>query len=505
VHQVLDRERVKEMKGGMVENENRRATGKGEAKECDYQCSEPSEEDKRLNAARFSPELIETAEGRRWSWSRVQVNRAGTIHAPQGITLRDQGKKERTIGARCFSRLLSGAGCSSVQSMAGLVVKPRARILHGHDWVFASEVLKVFGKPQDGAVISLKDGKDHLIGSAIYNSKSQIVARRFSRRKQDLDLDFFQRRIAQAIEYRDRRKINPRLCRLVWSESDGLPGVILDRYGDCLVLQTLTLAMDQRKELIVRAISDAIGALPIVERNDAPIRRAEGLDLQSGMLRGDLPNETVIEVAGLRLEIDLLHSQKTGFYLDQLPNYELIAPHARERRVLDCFTSQGGFALACARGGAREVIGVEVGAESIAAAEKNAARNDLSVRWVEQDVFQFLRSAEKTGERFDLIILDPPSFTKTKGRLHDALRGYKELHVRAFKLLSSQGLLATFSCSHHVGAEVFEEMIGAALNDARRSARRLRRFEQALDHPVLPTIPETEYFRGLLLEMMPGR
>src|SRR5262249_45134785 len=181
--------------------------------------------------------------------------------------------------------------------MPGLVVKPRARIFHGHDWVFRGEVLKVFGQPNDGDVISLKDGRDHLIGSAIYNSKSQIVARRFSRRKQGLDLDFFQRRIAQAIEYRARRGINPRLCRLVWSESDGLPGVIVDRYGDCLVLQTLTLAMDQRKELIVRALEEQFcrasaplaegeraggaPALQIIERNDAPVRRAEGMDLRA--------------------------------------------------------------------------------------------------------------------------------------------------------------------------------------------------------------------------------
>ncbi len=389
--------------------------------------------------------------------------------------------------------------------MGGLVVKPRARIFHGHDWVFSGEVLKAFGSPEDGDVISLKDGRDRLIGSAIYNSKSQIVARRFSRRKQDLDLDFFQRRIAQAIEYRTRRGIDPRLCRLVWSESDGLPGVVVDRYGDHLVLQTLTLAMDQRKDLIVRALHDSLGPLPIVERNDAPVRRAEGMELRSGMLSGEAPGAVEIEAAGLKLQVDLLHSQKTGFYLDQLPNYALVAQLAAGRRVLDCFTSQGGFALACARAGASEVVGVEVGAESIRAAEQNAARNQLTVRWVEQDVFQFLRGAEKAEERFDLVILDPPSFTKTKGGLHDALRGYKELHVRAFKLLSPNGLLATFSCSHHVGAEVFEQMIADALVDARRSARRLRRFEQALDHPVLPTLPETEYFRGMLLEMMPGR
>jgi 23S rRNA (cytosine1962-C5)-methyltransferase len=404
--------------------------------------------------------------------------------------------------------------------MGGLVVKPRARIFHGHDWVFSGEVLKVFGNPADGDVISLKDGRDHLLGSAIYNSKSQLVARRFSRRKQDLDLDFFQRRIAQAIEYRARRGIDPRLCRLVWSESDGLPGVIVDRYGDCLVLQTLTLAMDQRKELIVRALEDCCRAgappaegdraggapaLQIIERNDAPVRRAEGMELRSGMLRGEAPNEVEIEVAGLKLQVDLLHAQKTGFYLDQLPNYALVAQHAQGRRVLDCFTSQGGFALACARAGASEVVGVEAGAESLRAAAHNAARNQLAVRWVEQDVFQFLRGAEKAEEKFDLVILDPPSFTKSKGGLDDALRGYKELHVRAFKLLSPHGMVATFSCSHHVGAEVFEGMIADALVDARRSARRLRRYEQALDHPVLPTLPETEYFRGMLLEMMPGR
>ena len=389
--------------------------------------------------------------------------------------------------------------------MGGLVVKPRARILHGHDWVFRGEVLKVFGSPADGDVISLKDGRDRLLGSAIYNSRSQIVARRFSRRKQDLDLDFFQRRIAQAVEYRARRGIEPRLCRLVWSESDGLPGVIVDRYGDCLVLQTLTLAMDQRKELIVRALAEAFGGLRIIERNDAPVRRAEGMELQSGILRGDPPNEIEIEVAGLKLQIDPLHAQKTGFYLDQLPNYALVAEHARGRRVLDCFANQGAFGLACARAGAREVVGVEAGAESVRAAEQNSARNQLPVRWIDQDVFQFLRGAGKAEGAFDLIVLDPPSFTKSKGGLHDALRGYKELHVRAFNLLSPNGMLATFSCSHHVGAEIFEKMIADALVDARRSARRLRRFEQALDHPVLPTLPETEYFRGILLEMMPGR
>jgi Predicted SAM-dependent methyltransferases len=389
--------------------------------------------------------------------------------------------------------------------MGGIVVKPRARILHGHDWVFSSEVLKVFGNPGDGDVISLRDGKDHLIGSAIYNSKSQIVARRFSRRKQDLDLDFFKRRIAQAAEYRARRHIDPKLCRIVWSESDGLPGVIVDRYGDYFVLQTLTLAMDMRKDLIANAIVDHFGTVTIIERNDAPVRRAEDLESRSGALRGNTSSQIEIEIDGLRFEVDLLRGQKTGFYLDQKQNYQAVAQHAKNRRVLDCFTNHGAFALACARAGASEVTGVEANTESLAMAKKNAERNHLRVQWIEQDVFQFLRGAEKMESQYDLIVLDPPSFTRTKSGLRDAMRGYRELHIRAFKLLSKDGLLATFSCSHHVNENAFAQVIAEALVDARRLARRLRRFEQSPDHPVLPTLPETEYFKGVLLEMMPAR
>jgi 23S rRNA (cytosine1962-C5)-methyltransferase len=242
------------------------------------------------------------------------------------------------------------------------------------------------------------------------------------------------------------------------------------------------------------------------------VRKAEGLDLQIGVLEGAaLSAPITIEINGarqrvpLQLEIDLLRAQKTGFYLDQKQNYEIVAEHARGRRVLDCFANEGAFALTCARAGAGDVAAVEENAESIAGGKRNAAQNGLSVRWIEQDVFQFLRAAEKAEAEYDLIILDPPSFTKAKGGLRDALRGYRELHVRAFKLLSKDGLLATFSCSHHVSEAAFAQTIADALVDARRSARQIQRFEQALDHPVLPTLPETEYFKGFLLEMMPGR
>jgi 23S rRNA (cytosine1962-C5)-methyltransferase len=388
--------------------------------------------------------------------------------------------------------------------MAGIVVKPRARILHGHDWVFSSEVLKVFGNPMDGDVISIKDGKDRFIGSAIYNSKSQIMARRFSRRRQNLDLEFFRRRIAQASEYRDRRKVDPKLRRVVWSESDGLPGIIIDRYCDRFVLQTLTCAMDIRKDSIAAAMVDLFGDVTIIERNDAPIRNAEGLELRRGILRGT-HSQTAIEIEGVKFEVDLLHGQKTGFYLDQKYNYGTVAGYARDRRVLDCFANQGAFALTCARAGAADVTAVEENRENIDTAKRNAAHNVLKAQWIEQDVFQFLRAAEKAEAQYDLIVLDPPSFTRTKSGLRDALRGYRDLHMRAFKLLSKDGLLATFSCSHHVSDAALSDTIADALVDARRSARRVRRFEQARDHPILPTIPETEYLRGFLLEMMPGR
>jgi 23S rRNA (cytosine1962-C5)-methyltransferase len=263
--------------------------------------------------------------------------------------------------------------------------------------------------------------------------------------------------------------------------------------------------MDMRKNLIANAVIDLFGNATIIERNDAPVRKAEGLELHTDVLRGGVPPQIEIEIQGVKFEIDLLHGQKTGFYLDQKHNYSVVAGYAHGRRVLDCFTNQGAFALTCARAGAADVIGVEESSENIAGAKRNAVRNDLKVRWIEQDVFQFLRAAEKAEAQYDLIVLDPPSFTKTRSGLRDALRGYRELHMRAFKLLSKDGLLATFSCSHHVSDTAFSQTIADALVDARRSARRLCRFEQAPDHPVLPTIPETEYFKGFLLEMMPGR
>ena len=389
--------------------------------------------------------------------------------------------------------------------MAGLVVKPRSRIYHGHDWVYFSEILKTFGNPVDGDIVSLKDGRDRLLGSAIYNSKSQIVARRFSRQRQDLDLDFFERRIRQALAYRERRGVDPRLCRVVWSESDGIPGLIVDRYGDQIVLQTLTLAMDQRKSIIVEALRNVLSPAAILERNDAPVRKAEGMELQSGMLYGDDPGTQVIHVEGLEFEIDLLRGHKTGFYLDQVDNYRAVATYAKGRRVLDCLSNQGAFALACAKAEAKEVRAVEISADAVEQIRRNAERNKLQIDVQEANVFDYLNELEGAGERYDLIILDPPSFTKTKGKVTDAARGYKEIHLRALKLLNTDGLLATYCCSHHMGRDLFLQVINEAAVDAKRTLRQLAIYSQSADHPIISTLPETEYLKGYLFELVPGR
>ena len=391
--------------------------------------------------------------------------------------------------------------------MAGIVIKPRSRILHGHDWVYSSEVLKVWGDPKPGDVIAIKDGKDRMLGSGIYNPKSQIIARRFSRQRQELDADFFQRRIAQAVQYREKRGVAAQAARLVWSESDGLPGLIVDRYGDHLVVQTLTLAMELRRDLIATTLRDLLKPVSIIERNDAPIRIAEGLETRVGVLHGEAPAAFAITIGGIEFEVDLMRGQKTGFYLDQVGSYAAVAAYAKGRRVLDCFSNQGAFALACAKTGAANVQAVEISNDACDLIRRNATRNQLTIDVRAENVFDFLKAADLAGEqsRYDLIILDPPSFTRTKGKLEDALRGYKEIHLRALKLLGPEGMLATFCCSHHVSREHFLESINDATVDAKRTLRQLATFSQSPDHPIIPTLPETEYLKGFLFELAPGR
>ena len=390
--------------------------------------------------------------------------------------------------------------------MAGIVIKPRARIFHGHDWVYSSEIRKIFGEPKPGEVISLKDFRDRPLGTAIYNPDSQIVARRISRRKQKLDAEFFERRIGQAIELRERSGIDPRLARIVWSESDGLPGVVVDRYGDHIVLQTLTLAMYLNRELIAKVLVDLLKPESVILRNDSPMLAAEGIEEEITIMHGEKPDPFVVEAptveGGVKFEIDLLDGQKTGLYLDQLDAHREIAKLAKGKRVLDCFCNQGGFALACAKAGAASVTAVDSSEPAIAAALRNAELNGVEINAVKHNAFDYLKHCE---EQYDIVILDPPSFTKNKKSLNNAMRGYKEIHLRGLKLLDKDGIMATYCCSHHATRELFLDNIVSASVDAKKSLRMVASHGQRLDHPVLPAIPETEYLKGFVFQLMPSR
>lgn len=394
--------------------------------------------------------------------------------------------------------------------MAGLIIAPKARIFHGHDWVYGTEVRTVFGNPKPGDVVLLKDQRDRYLGSAMYNPHSQIVARRFSRRKQDLDRDFFARRISQALALRERYLPGEELLRVVWSESDGLPGLIVDRYRDVLVVQTLTMAMYQRLGLIRDILGDLFRPRSIIVRNDSPMLLAEGIEPETYVAYGEQPEPFVAEGRGLKFLVDLTTGQKTGLYLDQLQNYQEVARFARGRRVLDCFCNQGGFALACAKAGAASVTAVDISGEAIASVRRNAELNGVQVEAVEENAFDFLkRESDKVRNgadpQWDMIILDPPSFTRNKKSLAGALRGYKEIHLRAMQMLPVGGSLSTFSCSHHISLDVFRRTIGEAAVDGHSTLRLVQTHGQSPDHPILLNIPETEYLKGFTFEMVPGR
>jgi 23S rRNA (cytosine1962-C5)-methyltransferase len=375
----------------------------------------------------------------------------------------------------------------------------RHRILSGHPWVFASEIDRVEGTPEDGGTIDLRSSKGEFLGSAIYNSRSQIVARRYAVEAVDLDAAFLGARLEEALAYRGPLEAGG-ARRLVWSESDQLPGVIVDRYDDVLVLQTLTLAMSLREGILADLLARKTGCRVILARNDAPVRQLEGLPLERVVLQGDYAAPTRVRIAGIAYELDLWSGQKTGFYLDQAENYAAIAAYARGRRMLDCFTNQGAFALTAMQAGAASCRAIDQSADALRHAEATSQAAGLKIDWVQANVFDLLRQYEQKRETFDLIVLDPPSFTKTKGNKESALRGYHELHLRALRLLTPGGILATFSCSHHVTAKDWSELLERAASETGLTLRLRQRLGQSFDHPVLVNVPETEYLHGYVLE-----
>lgn len=371
----------------------------------------------------------------------------------------------------------------------------RPRVLQGHPWVFANEVEQVLPSKWDGEAVACRDARGRLLGSGIFNSRSQIVWRRFSSRNISLDEDFIRPALSGAIGRREAEEVR----RLVWSESDDLPGLVVDQYQDVLVVQALTLAMDKRLARIGDFLDELLHPREIVFRNDAPVRTREGLDLGVSTRSGGAVPAWWSSIGGIDFRVDLTQGQKTGFYLDQRHEHRRVARMASGRRVLDAFCNQGGFGLHCAKTGAASVHGVDSSREAVDQAGQNAEHNGLAASFETANVFDFLRREEAAS--WDLVILDPPPFAKSRAEMQGALRGYKEINLRAMKRLSPGGILATYACSHHMSHSIFLELLGQAAWDAKRKTRVLEFCHQPPDHPVLPTMPESEYLRGFLLEV----
>ncbi|HMJ88649.1 MAG TPA: class I SAM-dependent rRNA methyltransferase, partial [Candidatus Acidoferrum sp.] len=369
-------------------------------------------------------------------------------------------------------------------------------------------VLRTTAPPNDGDIVQVKDHRQRFIGVGFWNAKSKINIRVIAPERVEIDEAFFEQRIRAALAV--RRKHFPRASsfRVVNAESDFLSGLIVDKYEDVLVLQISALGMDVRKPIIVAALQKIFSPRAIMERSDVASRKFEGLGESRGVLLGEVSGEIEVKLNGLKFPTDLAGGHKTGLYLDQQDNWQRVGELCRGGNVLDCFTFAGGFAIHAAHFGATHVHGLDQSEDAIASATRNAAANRLTEKcsFETANVFDWLKAQTATGPneklipRFDAIILDPPSFTRNRASVGDALRGYKEIHVRALKLLKAGGTLATFCCSHHVDAGLFQDVILSAAFDTRRVLRRVATYSQSLDHPIIPSIPETEYLKGFAFE-----
>jgi 23S rRNA (cytosine1962-C5)-methyltransferase len=368
-----------------------------------------------------------------------------------------------------------------------------------HCWIYRSDLLET-SNTQPGAVVRITGPGGEVLGSALYSSRSQIALRVVSFDAGAIDAEFWRSRLIAAENLRERVVRDRTAYRLVYGESDLLPSLIVDRYGDCLVIQTLSQGMDALKQMWIEMLAERYSPRAIVERNEARVRELEGLPRQAHFVCGQVPSEMIIEEQGVKMSIDLVRGQKTGSFLDQSENRIASERYARGR-ALDCFTFQGGFALHLA-GGADRVIAIDSSDAAIAGARRNAEINGLAnIDFVQGNVFDILHEMESAGERFDTIVLDPPAFAKNRGSVEAARRGYKEINLRAIKLLTSGGTLITSTCSYHISEIEFLNLISEAAADAHRSVRLLEKRMQSRDHPVLISMPETYYLKCMILSV----
>jgi 23S rRNA (cytosine1962-C5)-methyltransferase len=381
-----------------------------------------------------------------------------------------------------------------------------ARVLRGHPWVFGNEVEALLPPDCDGEVVECRDRANRLLGTGIYNSRSQIVWRRLGRERLALDAAYLrgalQKALARRVPVSGAGAQAPSARRLVWSESDELPGVVVDQFGEVLVVQLQTIAMEKRSALLGDLLAELVAPAEIIFRNDAPIRRLEGLPLEVHTRSGAPWAPRWVAIDGVDYWLDLQGGQKTGFYLDQRPQHAAVARYCPGRRVLDAFCNQGPFALHAARAGAAQVLGLDSAEDAIASARRNAERNRVTAEFAVANVFDWFNAPERRDEpAWDVIILDPPPFAKSKSALEGALRGYKEINLRALQRLAPGGVLATYSCSHHMHDAELRGILADAAADARRRVSVLEWSHQPPDHPVLVTMPESEYLRGYILRV----
>ena len=378
------------------------------------------------------------------------------------------------------------------------------RVFSRHPWIFRSDIDRVSPDVQPGDIVKVISAKGRFLAMAFYNPNSQIALRIMSWREEPIDRAFIFARVKEAIAYR-RVFADLKSCRLIFAESDRLPALIVDAFGDVLVLQCLALGMERFNQDVVDALVEEMHPRGIWERNDVPVRRLEGLELTTGLLYGEVPDRVEMMENGVRFLVDVKEGQKTGFFLDQKENRAAIAPFVRGKRVLDCFTHTGSFALHAGHFGAREVTGVDISEYACDFARENARLNGLqdTVRFVAANAFDLLSEESRQGIRYDVIILDPPAFTKTKSALDNALRGYKEINLRAMKMVEPGGYLVTCSCSQHVSPVRFKAMVLDAAQDARVQLRQVEFRTQGRDHPILPAAPETEYLKCGIYQILP--
>ena len=399
-----------------------------------------------------------------------------------------------------------------MESLPTVLLKPGEgdRIVAGHPWVYHTSILRLTAQAGDGELVQVKDHRQRLLGMGFFNSKSKIHVRVLSPERVEVDQAFFEQRIRAALTVRQRHLPHATSFRVVNAESDFLSGLIVDKYEDVLVLQISALGMEKRKDKIVAVLHKIFSPRAIVERSDMASRKFEGLQEANGILAGELSGPMTVNLNGLKFETDLVGGHKTGMYLDQQTNYAAVAHFAKSAEVLDCFSFLGGFGLHAARAGAAHVHMLDQSADAVAASLRNAAANNLQALCTAEavNVFDWLKAHtavkphERVIPRYDMIVLDPPSFTRNRASVPDALRGYKEIHLRALKLLRPGGVLATFCCSHHVDSGTFQDVILSAAFDCRRVLRRVATYSQSLDHPVIPMIPETEYLKGFAFEVV---